>query len=101
MSSAGVLAASGIIGVNNPDPVAAVPNVLITGFLTTGGANPSKQRSKVIQILDNLTLTSGNHTMKFGLDFRRLTDHDDNVFGNQRSGQYNFDGSSDVGLRDR
>jgi hypothetical protein len=97
VSSAGVLAASGIIGVNNPDPVAAVPNVLITGFLTTGGANPSKQRSKVIQILDNLTLTSGNHTMKFGLDFRRLTDHDDNVFGNQRSGQYNFDGSSDVG----
>jgi hypothetical protein len=97
VNSAGVLAASGIIGVNNPDPVAAVPNVLITGFLTTGGANPSKQRSKVIQILDNLTLTKGNHTMKFGLDFRRLTDHDDNVFGNQRSGQYNFDGSSDVG----
>ena len=65
--------------------------------MTSGGANPSKQRSKVIQLLDNLTYTKGTHTMKFGIDFRRLTDHDDNVFGNQRAGQFNFNGTSDVG----
>jgi hypothetical protein len=97
VNTADILAATGITGVDNPDPVAAVPNFLITGFMTSGGANPSRQRSKVIQLLDNLTLTRGTHTMKFGLDFRRLTDHDDNVFGNQRAGQYNFNGSSDVG----
>jgi hypothetical protein len=97
VNTADVLAASGITGVDNPDPVAAVPNFLITGFMTSGGANPSRQRSKVIQLLDNLTLTRGTHIMKFGLDFRRLTDHDDNVFGNQRAGQFNFNGSSDVG----
>jgi hypothetical protein len=97
VNTANILAATGISGVNNPDPIAAVPNFLITGFMTSGGANPSKQRSKVIQLLDNLTYTKGTHTMKFGLDFRRLTDHDDNVFGNQRAGQFNFNGSSDVG----
>ena len=31
------------------------------------------------------------------MDFKRLADHDDNVFGNYRSGWYVFDGSSDVG----
>jgi hypothetical protein len=97
VNTADTLAATGITGVDNPDPVAAVPNFLITGFMTSGGGNPSKQRSKVIQLLDNLTYTKGTHTMKFGLDFRRLTDHDDNVFGNQRAGQFNFNGSSDVG----
>jgi hypothetical protein len=97
VNTASILSASGITGVDNPDPVAAVPNFLITGFMTSGGANPSKQRSKVIQLLDNLTYPKGTHTMKFGLDFRRLTDHDDNVFGNQRAGQFNFNGTSDVG----
>jgi hypothetical protein len=99
VNSGAVLAATGIQGVNNPDPVAAVPNMVINGFMVSGGGNPSKQRSKVIQLLDNLTLTHGTHTMKFGLDFRRLSDHDDNVFGNQRSGQYDFNGTSDVGAK--
>jgi hypothetical protein len=97
VNTAAELAATGITGVDNPDPVPEVPNALITGFMVTGGGNPSKQRSKVIQFLDNLTLTKGTHTMKFGIDFRRLTDHDDNVFGSQRSGQFNFNGSTDVG----
>ncbi len=92
-----LLAETGITGVDNPNPVPAVPNVMINGFMVSGGANPSKQRSKVIQLLDNVTLNKGNHTMKFGADFRRLTDHDDNVFGNTRSGQFNFNGSSNVG----
>lgn len=97
VSTSGLLTATGIQGITDPDPVAAVPNVEINGFMVTGGANPSKQRSKVVQLLDNITYTRGNHTMKFGFDFRRLTDHDDNVFGNTRSGQFNFNGSSDVG----
>jgi outer membrane receptor protein involved in Fe transport len=54
------------------------------------------QRGQIIQALDNLSWTHRNHTFKFGADFKRLTDHDDNVFGNYRSGWYVFDGSSDV-----
>jgi hypothetical protein len=73
------------------------PQVLINGFLSTGAGNPGTQRGEIIEALDNLTWTKGGHTFKFGADFRRLTDHDDNVFGNYRSGWYVFDGSSDVG----
>jgi hypothetical protein len=51
------------------------------------------QHSNIIQVLDNVTWNKGAHTFKFGADFRRLTDHDDNVFGNYRSGQYVFDNS--------
>jgi hypothetical protein len=74
--------------------IATVPNFQVTGFQMTGGANPSVQRSNIFQILDNLTWTKRNHTFKFGGDFRRMTDHDDNVFGNTRSGQFTFDGSA-------
>ena len=38
-----------------------------------------------------------SHAFKFGFDFRRLSDHDDNAFGSLRSGQYGFDGTSAVG----
>jgi hypothetical protein len=97
VNTVSMLNATGITGVNDPNPVATVPNAVITGFMVSGGANPSKQRSNIIQLLDNVSLTKGGHTMKFGFDFRRLTDHDDNVFGNTRSGQFNFNGSSSVG----
>ena len=43
----------------------------------------------------------GKHNFKFGADFKRLTDHDDNVFGNYRSGWYVFDGSSTAVGSDR
>ena len=72
------------------------PQVLINGFMATGGGNPTKQRGQIVQLLDNVTWTKGNHTFKFGADFKRLTDHDDNVFGNYRSGWYVFDGSSSI-----
>jgi hypothetical protein len=74
------------------------PQVLINGFISTGAGNPGTQRGQTIQALDNVTWTRGNHTFKFGADFRRLTDHDDNVYGNYRSGWYVFNGSSDVGM---
>ena len=76
---------------------AEAPQVLINGFMSTGAGNPGTQRGQIIQALDNVTWTTGKHNFKFGVDFKRLTDHDDNVFGNYRSGWYVFDGSSNVG----
>jgi len=73
------------------------PQVLINGFMSTGAGNPGMQRGQIIQALDNLTWTHQNHTFKFGADFRRISDHDENIFGNYRSGWYVFNGDSDVG----
>ena len=73
------------------------PNLYINGFMATGGGNPTRQRSETIELLDNLTWNKGRHNFKFGADFKRLTDHDDNVFGNYSSGEYAFDSSSYVG----
>ncbi len=73
------------------------PQVLINGFLSTGAGNPGTQRGQIIQALDNLTWSRSRHNFKFGADFKRMSDHDDNVFGNYRSGWYVFDGSSNVG----
>jgi hypothetical protein len=76
---------------------AEAPQVLINGFMATGGGNPTRQRSQIVELLDNVTWTKGKHSLKFGADFKRLKDHDDNVFGNYSSGWYVFDGSSTVG----
>jgi hypothetical protein len=73
------------------------PQVLINGFMSTGAGNPGMQRGQIIQLLDNVTWIRHGHTFKLGADFKRLTDHDDNVYGNYRSGWYVFNGSSDVG----
>jgi len=74
----------------------AAPQVLINGFMSTGAGNPGVQRGQIIELLDNFTWTRHAHTFKFGADFKRLSDHDDNVFGNYRSGWYVFDSSSNV-----
>ena len=76
---------------------AEAPNLYINGFMATGGGNPTRQRSETIEFLDNVTWNKGHHNFKFGADFKRLTDHDDNVFGNYSSGEYAFDSSSAVG----
>ena len=76
---------------------AEAPQLLINGFMATGGGNPTRQRSQTVELLDNVTWNKGHHNFKFGADFKRLTDHDDNVFGNYSSGWYVFDSSSDVG----
>jgi hypothetical protein len=76
------------------------PDVVITGFNPTGGGNTTRQRGQIIQALDNVTWTKGAHTAKFGADFKRLTDHDDNVFGNDMSGVFNFLSGSSVGVGD-
>jgi hypothetical protein len=88
----------GIQGIPEVPTAASVPDIQIVPFQRTGGLNSTHQQSKVIQLLDNVTWIKGKNTFKFGGDVRRLTDHDENVFGNTRSGQYTFNGSTDVGV---
>jgi hypothetical protein len=88
------------IGLTVPQPNtewSEAPQMLINGFMSTGAGNPGMQRGQIIQALDNLTWTKDKHSFKFGADFKRLSDHDDNVFGNYRSGWYVFNGDSNVG----
>jgi hypothetical protein len=88
------------VGLTVPQPstdYSEAPQVLINGFMSTGAGNPGKQRGQIIQALDNLSWLHHNHTFKFGADFKRISDHDDNVYGNYRSGWYVFDGTSPVG----
>jgi hypothetical protein len=95
-STAALLAQTGI-SVPQPDLIwSEAPQVLINGFMSTGAGNPGVQRGQIIQALDNLSWTHHNHSFKFGADLKRLSDHDDNVFGNYRSGWYVFNGSSQV-----
>ena len=72
------------------------PQVLINGFMSTGAGNPGVQRGQIVEALDNVSWSPAKHSFKFGADFKRITDHDDNVFGNLRSGWYVFDGSSSI-----
>jgi len=97
-STTQLLTQTGLTAVLQPDTTwSEAPQVLINGLMATGGGNPTYQRGQIIQLLDNVTWMHHGHTFKFGADFKRLTDHDDNVFGNYRDGWYVFDGSSDVG----
>lgn len=96
-STTALLAQTGITVPQPSTEYSEAPQVLINGFMSTGAGNPGVQRGQIIQALDNVTWSHARHTFKFGADFKRITDHDDNVFGNYRSGWYVFDGSSDVG----
>jgi hypothetical protein len=95
-STAALLAQTGLTAPQPDLDWSEAPQVLINGFLSTGAGNPGVQRGQIIQFLDNLTWTRQRHTFKFGGDFKRLTYHDDNIFGNYRSGWYVFNGSSQV-----
>jgi hypothetical protein len=97
-STASLLGQTGL-AVPQPDTSwSEAPQVLIAnGLMSTGAGNPGMQRGQIIQALDNVTWTRAKHSFKFGADFKRLSDHDDNVYGNYRSGWYVFDGSSAVG----
>jgi hypothetical protein len=97
INSATLLNQVGITGIPDVATVPTVPDIEIVGLQRTGGLNTTRQQSKVIQLLDDLTWVEGKHTFKFGGDVRRLTDHDENVFGNYRAGQYVFNGTSTVG----
>jgi hypothetical protein len=97
VDSASLINQVGITGIPDIATVPTVPDFQIVGFERTGGLNTTRQQSKVIQLLDNVTWIKGKSTFKFGGDVRRLTDHDENVFGNYRAGQYTFNSSSTVG----
>jgi hypothetical protein len=96
-STSAILNQTGISVPQTDTEWSEAPQVLINGFMSTGAGNPGVQRGQIIQALDNVSWSPGKHAFKFGGDFKRLSDHDDNVFGNYRSGWYVFDGSSDVG----
>ncbi|WP_420238487.1 TonB-dependent receptor domain-containing protein [Telmatobacter bradus] len=96
-STANILQQTGMPALQVDQTYSEAPEIQITGFMSTGAGNPGTQRGQVVELLDNLSWTHHNHSFKFGMDFKRITDHDDNVFGNYRSGWYVFDGSSTVG----
>jgi len=85
----------GKIGVPLPDPPdgSTTPVFTINGFQPTGTASSSVSRSKTLQLLDNVSWTSGPHTLKFGGDVRGLSAYFSNVFSSDRSGKYTFNGS--------
>jgi hypothetical protein len=92
----GQLGITGIPDLLSPS-VAAAPNFAITGFTATGGTGSSKTSSRIIQILDDLTWTKQNHTVKAGVDYRYMNAFAGNVFGSSRLGKYSFNGSTAVG----
>jgi TonB dependent receptor-like, beta-barrel len=73
----------------------AVPNFSISGFQATGGTGTTSRfpRNHTTQLLEDLTWTKGKHTLKFGADYRYLTEQSTNVFANLRLGVYNYSGS--------
>ena len=83
------------IGVPVPDPPNgnATPTFNINGFLTTASLGSSVSRSRTVQLLDNLSWTSGSHSVKFGGDIRGLSAYFSNVFSGNRAGRYTFNGS--------
>ena len=73
--------------------VDATPNVRIAGFQRTGGVGSSIQQTQTYQFLDNVTMTEGKHTYKFGMDYRYLTALYTSVFDTLWLGRYNFTSS--------
>ena len=84
----------GLTGLPGPLPDGnAVPNFKITGLQATGGQASSLSKNGTFQILEALTWTKGQHTMKFGADYRYLTGLYTNVFATSRLGSYTFNSS--------
>ncbi len=96
-STANVLAQTGMVALQPDLNYSEAPEIQISGFMSTGAGNPGTQRGQIIELLDNLSWTRGAHSFKWGADFKLITDHDDNVYGNYRSGWYTFNGDSSVG----
>lgn len=74
-------------------PGDAAPSFAISGFQTMSGAASSISQTSTLQFLDNLTVTKGRHTYKFGVDYRYLTALYTNVFATDRMGVYHFNNS--------
>ena len=89
----------GITGIPNliSPTIAASPNVRITGFTAPGGTGSAKGSSNTYQLIDNLTWSHKEHTVKIGADWRRMYAFAGNVFGSSRLGRYTFNNGSAVG----
>ncbi len=74
-------------------PGDASPSFGISGFQTMSSSASSISQTSTLQFLDNLTLTRGKHTYKFGVDYRYLTALYTNVFATDRMGVYKFNNS--------
>jgi hypothetical protein len=94
----GELGITGIPDLLSP-ATAAAPNFIVTGFTSTGGTGSTKTSSRIIQILDDLTWSKQNHTVKAGVDYRYMNAFAGNVFGSSRLGKYSFNGSTAVGSK--
>jgi hypothetical protein len=66
------------------------PRINITGFSSIGNdrSRPALTRVTSFQLLDNLTLISGRHYLKFGFDFRRS--YSNNYNPTNASGEFSF-----------
>jgi hypothetical protein len=94
VSAAEIASSLGLTGLSVP-PGNAVPDFEISGFQGTGGQNSqsSEGANRTTQIIDNVSWTKSNHTLKFGGDFRRMSGLDTNVYAGKRLGVYNFNGA--------
>jgi hypothetical protein len=89
----------GLQGFPSIPSTADVPSISIEGFMGLySPVNDTNPRQATTQFLDNLTLTKGKHTMKFGGDFRYLSSLFTDVFANYRLGAYQFNGVVTSGL---
>jgi hypothetical protein len=93
VSAAEIASSLGLTGLSVP-PGNAVPDFEISGFQGTGGQGSSSTETanRTIQVLDNVSWTKSNHTLKFGGDFRRMSGLFTNVYAGKRLGVYNFNG---------
>lgn len=85
----------GIKGIPDHDNIFGLPQIQLTGSLGfTGlgesGSLPNLKRTGTFQYLDNVTLIHGNHSLKFGADFRY--DNTNINGGNQAHGQLQYNG---------
>jgi hypothetical protein len=69
------------------------PTFTINGFQPTSSTSSSVARGRTLQAIDNFTWTKGSHTIKTGIDVRRIASYLSNGFGAGRNGAYTFNGS--------
>jgi hypothetical protein len=85
------------IGITGLPPLSGsgsvVPNFAIGNYQPTGGVADFSLMDRTIQVLDNITWSKGQHTVKFGGDYRYLNSTQAGAFLNLEEGIYNFNGS--------
>ena len=81
------------LSVFDPPDGSASTGFTITGFQGTGSNASQFNKGDTIQLLDNLTVSRGKHTIKTGGDVRRVSGYFGNVFASQRAGVFTYNGS--------